>query len=281
MINNIKYSEMEVSNKAEISAEFIRRQTELNPYLGIILGSGLADFIKNIENKKSIPYDEIPYFAKTGVEGHPGKLILGKISGLPVAAMQGRFHYYEGHSMTEVIFPVMVLYQLGIKTLIVTNAAGGINRDFESGDIMLIKDHINLMGINPVLTLIQDGMMYNKLEPFVNMTDVYDKQYILLAEETALKTGIILKNGILAAVQGPVYETPAEVEMLRRLGADAVCMSTIPEVIMAKALNIKILGVSLIANMAGSHTKHEDVVKKSEKNMDNFGKILTGVIEKI
>lgn len=281
MINNIKYSEMEVSNKAEISAEIIRRQTELNPYLGIILGSGLADFIKNIENKKSIPYDEIPYFAKTGVEGHPGRLILGKISGLPVAAMQGRFHYYEGHTMTEVVFPVMVLYQLGIKTLIVTNAAGGINRDFESGDIMLIKDHINLMGINPVLTLIQDGMMHNKLEPFVNMTDVYDKQYILLAEETALKAGIILKNGILAAVQGPVYETPAEVEMLRRLGADAVCMSTIPEVIMAKALNIKILGVSLIANMAGSHTKHEDVVKKSEKNIDNFGKILTGLIEKI
>ncbi|MBI3813574.1 MAG: purine-nucleoside phosphorylase [Nitrospinae bacterium] len=264
--------------KAKRAAMFIRKKTGLNPHFGIILGSGLGNFAGNIEGGKSIPYGKIPHFLKTAVKGHSGRLVTGKLKGIPVAAMQGRFHYYEGHSMGEVAFPVMVFYQLGIKSLIVTNAAGGINPDFSTGDIMLIKDHINLMGANPILNLIQDGITDN-FEPFVNMADAYDKGYIAISEEFALKSDIKLKKGVLAAISGPVYETPAEIEMLRRLGADAVCMSTVPEVIMARALNIRVLGVSLITNRAGETVSHNDVLKESDKNINKFSMFLAGIIE--
>lgn len=273
MAKNIQIKRRGVFYRARAAAKFIKKQTSLNPYLAVILGSGLGGFAENIETGKSIPYSKIPYFLKTAVKGHKGRLVIGKLKGIPVAAMQGRFHYYEGHSMSDIAFPVIVFNQLGIKRIIVTNAAGGINPEFETGDIMPIKDHINLMGANPMF-----GITDN-FEPFVNMAGAYDKEYITLSEEFALKSDIKLKKGVLAAISGPVYETPAEIEMLRRLGADAVCMSTVPEVITARALNIRVLGVSLITNKAGEHICHEDVLKESEKNIDKFSRFLTGVIE--
>jgi purine-nucleoside phosphorylase len=266
---------MGLLQKAKISAKFIRRMNPLKPRLGIILGSGLGDFAGNIEGGKSMPYSKIPHFLKTAVKGHTGNLVIGKLKGIPVAAMQGRFHYYEGHSMSDVAFPVIVFNQLGINTIIVTNAAGGINPDFSTGDIMLIKDHINMMGANPII-----GVTDN-FETFVNMVGAYDKGYVAISEEFARKSDIKLKKGVLAAISGPVYETPAEIEMLRRLGADAVCMSTVPEVIMARALNIRVLGVSLIANKAGEAVSHNDVLKESEKNINKLNTFLTGMIKKI
>lgn len=269
------------TERAKKAANFIKKQADVRPILGIILGSGLGDFVENIENKKSIPYSKIPYFVNTTVKGHTGRLVIGKIRDLPVAVMQGRFHYYEGHSMGVVTFPVRVLKQLGIKCLFLTNAAGGINPNFKTGDFMIIKDHINLMGTNPLLNQAQNGFINAEFEPFVNMTDAYDKQYLSLGEKTASKSGIRAKTGVLAAIQGPIYETPAEIKMLRRLGADAVCMSTIPEVIMAKALNLKVFGISLITNKAGVHINHKSVVRESEKNIERFGRLLTGIIERI
>lgn len=269
------------SERAKKATNFIKNQTDVRPIIGIILGSGLGDFVENIENKKSIPYNKIPYFVNTTVKGHAGRLVIGKIRDLPAAVMQGRFHYYEGHSMGVVTFPVRVLKHLGIRCLFVTNAAGGINPKFKTGDFMIIKDHINLMGTNPLLNQAQNGFIDSEFEPFINMTDAYDKQYISLGEKTALKSGIRVKKGVLAAIQGPIYETPAEIKMLKRLGADAVCMSTIPEVIMARTLNLKVFGISLITNRAGVHLCHENVVKESENNIERFGRLLTGIIEKI
>jgi len=269
------------TKRAKKAANFIKKQADVRPVLGIILGSGLGDFVENIENKITIPYNKIPYFVKTTVKGHTGRLVIGKIRDLPVAVMQGRFHYYEGHSMGVVTFPVRVLKHLGIRCLFVTNAAGGINPKFKTGDFMIIKDHINLMGTNPLLNQAQNGFIDSEFEPFINMTDAYDKQYISLGEKTASKSGIRAKTGVLAAIQGPIYETPAEIKMLRRLGADAVCMSTIPEVIMARALNLKVFGISLITNKAGVHLCHENVVKESEKNIKRLGIFLTVMIENL
>ncbi|MBI4379379.1 MAG: purine-nucleoside phosphorylase [Nitrospinae bacterium] len=266
-------------SKARVSAEFIREKIGTSPCLGIILGTGLGGFAKNIEDGNSIPYGKIPHFPETGVKGHSGRLAIGTIKGLSVAAMQGRFHYYEGYSMKDVTFPVTVLHQLGIQLIIVTNAAGGINPDFNPGDIMLIKDHINLMGTNPIINYFENGIAESEFEPFINMTDTYDKRYMALTEGFAQSAGINLKKGILAAVPGPIYETPAEIEMLKRLGADAVCMSTVPEVIMARALNMKVIGISLITNKSGEITRHVDVIKESEKNIDKFSIILKGIID--
>ncbi|OGW05623.1 MAG: hypothetical protein A2889_02890 [Nitrospinae bacterium RIFCSPLOWO2_01_FULL_39_10] len=274
----IKNAQTVRANKA---ANFIKKQADVRPILGIILGSGLGDFVENIENKITIPYNKIPYFVKTTVKGHTGRLVIGKIRNLPVAVMQGRFHYYEGHSMGVVTFPVRVLKHLGIRCLFVTNAAGGINPKFKTGDFMIIKDHINLMGTNPLLNQAQNGFIDSEFESFINMTDAYDKQYISLGEKTASKSGMRVKTGVLAAIQGPIYETPAEIKMLRRLGADAVCMSTIPEVIMARALNLKVFGISLITNKAGVHLCHENVVKESEKNIKRLGIFLTVMIENL
>jgi purine-nucleoside phosphorylase len=264
------------TERAKKAANFIKKQADIRPFLGIILGSGLGGFAENVENKRTIPYNRIPYFVNTTVKGHTGRLVIGKIKDLPVAVMQGRFHYYEGHSMGVVAFPVMVLKQLGIKCLFVTNAAGGINPKFNTGDFMIIKDHINLMGDNPLT-----GIKSDEFESFINMTGAYDKEYISLGEKTASKSGIRAKSGVLAAIHGPIYETPAEIKMLRRIGADAVCMSTIPEVIMARALNLKVFGMSMITNKAGVHLCHEDVVKESGKNIERFGRLLTGIIEGI
>ena len=275
MIKNVQIE------RAKKAANFIKKQADVRPIIGIILGSGLGDFAENVENKRTIPYNKIPYFVKTGVKGHTGRLVIGKISNLPVAVMQGRFHFYEGHSMSVVTFPVRVLKQLGIKCLFVTNAAGGINPKFKTGDFMIIKDHINLMGTNPLLNQAQNGLIDSEFEPFINMKDAYYKQYISLGEKTASKSGIMAKTGVLAAIQGPIYETPAEIKILKRLGADAVCMSTIPEVIMARALNLKVFGISLITNKAGVHLCHENVVKESEKNIKRLGIFLTVMIENL
>lgn len=261
--------------------EFIKSKIKDNvPEIGLILGSGLGSIGEEIEGI-SIPYNEIPNFPVSSVEGHEGKLIIGNLSGKNVIAMQGRFHFYEGYSLQTVIFPVRVMKMLGIKTLIVTNAAGGVNLNFSAGDLMIIEDHINMLGSHPLI-----GPNNNDLGPrFVDMTFAYDKSFVETTEKTALELGIKVQKGVYAAMTGPTYETPAEVRMLRTLGADAVGMSTVPEVIAANHMGIKVLGISCITNMAAGilnqKLNHEEVVEAGNSVKNNFSKLIKTVINKI
>ena len=265
----------------ETSAKFIKSKTKLEPKIGLVLGSGLGAFVDAIQDKCVIPYSEIPHFKTTAVEGHEGKLILGKVAGVAVAVMQGRIHAYEGHSQDEVVFPTRVLGTMGIKTLILTNAAGGINSFFRPGDLVLIDDHINLMGRNPLV-----GPNLAKLGPrFPDMTEAYDTglKEILLA--TAKDMGYHLKRGVYAGLLGPTYETPAEIRMLGIIGSDMVGMSTVPETIVANHMGIRVAGISCITNMAaGIHKeklRHEDIKDQAMRIMHNFTRLLQNTVEKI
>ncbi len=245
--------------------------------LGIITGSGwdLRDILDNVTE---IEYKDIPGFPVPSVGGHRGRLIHGSHNGTEVLLLQGRVHYYEGYGMEEVTFPVRVLSALGIKQVLLTNAAGGIRPDIRPGDFMLITDHINLMGINPLR-----GIDYSLSECFVDMTDAYDKQLAGAALSSAEKHGITLHTGILAAVSGPSYETPAEIRMLNTLGADAVCMSTVPEVIMSRYLGMRVLAVSMITNHAAgistSALRHEDVVSMAKSHSKHASGLISAVID--
>jgi purine-nucleoside phosphorylase len=267
------------SKKTEKAVRHILKVTKARPSLGVILGSGLGALAEKVTGKVTLPYSAIPNFPVTTVEGHKGNLVLGTISGAPVALMQGRFHFYEGRTMVEVVFPVEVFYGLGVNTLVVTNAAGGIRDDLNPGDIMLITDHINLMGTNPLVGLAE---VFKGGERFVDMTGAYDKGLARTAKLAAQKSGIVLKEGVLAALTGPSYETPAEVRMLRALGADAVCMSTVPEVIMARYLGMKVLGLSLIANSAAGICEkgltHEEVLSTVTSRQVEFATVVEGFV---
>lgn len=256
------------------------KQLNLKPVIGIILGSGLGDLAEEIDGI-SIPYSEIPGFKTSTVSGHAGKLVIGRICSKPIIAMQGRFHYYEGYSMSTVIYPIRVMKYLGIEHLIVTNAAGGINIAFNPGDLMLIEDHINLMGNNPLI-----GKNIDEVGPrFVDMSFVYNKEFRDLADNAAKKTGIKLQKGVYAAMTGPMYETPAEIRMLRILGADAVGMSTVPEVIAANHMGIKTLGISCITNMAAGildkPLNHEEVIETCNKVKHDFIRLIKTIIERM
>ncbi len=246
---------------------------------GIITGSGW-DLRSLPDNVTEIEYKEIPGFPIPAVTGHKGRLIHGFHDGAEIILLQGRVHYYEGYSMEDVTFPVKVLSALGIKQVIITNAAGGIRPDFKPGDFMVVTDHINLMGMNPLRG------RENPLDRcFVDMTEAYDRQLAGIALNAAKKLDIMLHTGILAAVSGPSYETPAEVRMLSVLGADAVCMSTVPEVIMSRYLGMKVLAVSMVTNHAAgiskSSLRHEDVVKMSESRSKDASLLLSAVINKM
>ena len=227
------------------TAAYIQRKINFKPEIGIILGTGLGGLVESISIKHSISYEEIPNFRLSTVEGHTGKLIFGELSGKNVVVMQGRFHYYEGYSLEEVTFPVRVMKFLGIQHLFVSNASGGMNPDFNVGDLMILNDHINFFASNPLI-----GKNISELGPrFPDMSDVYDKELIRRAKEIAAKNNIHIHEGVYIGLPGPTFETPAEYKMLRIWGADAVGMSTVPEIIVARHMNLSCFAVSIITDL--------------------------------
>ncbi|KGX85983.1 purine-nucleoside phosphorylase [Pontibacillus litoralis] len=263
-------------NLAQIkeAAQFIQSKINKNPETGMILGSGLGVLADEIKDAVTIPYGEIPYFPQSTVAGHKGQLVVGTLEGKQVIAMQGRFHYYEGYAMTHVTFPVRVMKQLGVDTLFVTNAAGGINESFQAGDLMIITDHINNMGDNPLI-----GANDEELGPrFPDMSKPYHPTLIEHAKQCAARLGINVQQGIYVGNTGPSYETPAEVRMLRTLGGDAVGMSTVPEVIVANHAGMKVLGISCISNMAAGMLDqpltHDEVMETTQQVKQDFLKFV-------
>ena len=236
---------LEIRKQLEETIPVIRKYYAGTPKIGIILGTGLGKVAESIDVETEIPYEKIPHFAVSTVESHAGKLIFGKLAGVPVMAMQGRFHYYEGWTMKQITYPVRVMKALGVDILLVSNAAGALNPLFRPGDIMLITDHINLIGDNPLI-----GKNDDTLGPrFPDMSNAYTKELRKIAEETALELGIRLVQGVYVPVSGPNLETPAEYRFLRTIGGDAVGMSTAPEVIVAVHSSMKVLGFSIITDM--------------------------------
>lgn len=251
--------------KVQNSAEFIKSRTKHNPTIGIILGSGLGALVDLIEDKEIIPYKEIPGFPVGSLAGHAGELVLGKLGGQTVICMSGRFHYYEGFTMKEVTYPVFVMKMLGVENLIVTNACGAINKEFKPGDLMIITDYINILGVNPLI-----GPNDERFGPrFPDMSEAYSKELIAKAENVANSLGIDYKHGVYALFNGPCYETAAEIRAFAAMGADTVGMSTVPETTVANYLGIKVFGLSCITNMAtGIATvkhSHEEVLKTANE----------------
>ena len=245
----------------------------LNPEIGIILGTGLGGVAKTIRVEKKIPYHDIPNFPVSTVSGHTGALIYGELSGRKVVAMQGRFHYYEGWEMEEVTFPVRVMKLLGVEKLVVSNASGGVNPDFEVGDIMIIKDHINFMPEHPLR-----GENDSRFGPrFVDMHEPYDLEMIRIMNEVAVEKNIPVRQGVYLALQGPTFETPAEYRMVRLVGADTVGMSTVPEVIVARHMNMKCFGLSVITDLGiegkiepVSHEAVQEAARGSEEKLNDL-----------
>jgi purine-nucleoside phosphorylase len=266
-------------NKIVETAEFLKSQTDVRPTSGIVLGTGLGGLIDEIKISDRIPYDKIPNFPVTTVEGHQGNLIFGELGGIPVVAMQGRFHYYEGYSMQEVTFPLRVLKALGISQLLLSNAAGGINPDFEVGDLMVIRDHINFFPENPLRgpNLAEMGTR------FPDMSEPYNRELIALAHTIAGKIGIRLREGVYIGNPGPSFETPAEYTHYRLIGGDTIGMSTIPEVIVARHMELPVFGVSVVTNVAvtGNFTEnsHEDVQAAAHRAGSNLAALFKGVLE--
>lgn len=248
---------MERSVRAAVAA--IRERSELRPQIGLVLGSGMGALADAFEESERIPFAEIPGFAVPNVEGHAGRLVLGRLEGVPCIALQGRYHLYEGHAPEAVALPARVMIELGARTMIVTNAAGALNRSYATGDLMILADHINLLGRNPLVGAVVAGE-----ERFPDMTQAYDVELQALAEEAARTAGVVTHRGVYVAVLGPSYETPAEIRMLQMLGGDAVGMSTVPEVVVSRARGVRVLGLSLITNAAAGTTaallSHAEVI---------------------
>lgn len=260
------------------AVEFIRKRTSRRPKVGVILGSGLGALAERISEAETIAYADIPGFPISNVAGHAARLVLGRIGDCEVAAMQGRFHFYEGFSMKQVTFPIFVLRQLGISSLIVTNACGGINEEFSPGDLMLITDHINLLGNNPLI-----GPNDERFGPrFPDMTEVYDRNLIEYAQKTADRLGISVRRGVYALFSGPCYETAAEIRAYRVLGADAIGMSTVPEATAAKYLGMNVMGIACITNMATgiaeTRHSHEEVLKIASESSQRFCSLVETIL---
>jgi purine-nucleoside phosphorylase len=267
--------------RAEHAARFIHSRAQEAVRVALVLGSGLGAFADTLEGGEAIPYSEIPGFARPTVEGHAGRLVVGRVGGVGVAAMQGRFHFYEGYTLEEVTFPVRALALLGASSIILTNAAGGLNNSFEQGSLVCVSDHLNLMGTNPLLGP-NDARFGAR---FPDMTEVYDREYQDAAIGEAHAMGIELRRGVYAALTGPSYETPAEIRMLRLLGADAVGMSTVPEAIVARQMGLRVLCISCITNMAAGvldkPINHEEVIETGERVRETFAELLRRVIPKL
>ncbi len=274
-------NEINLSEKIKEAKQFLNANIPFEPKLGLILGSGLGVLADLIEEPITISYDQIPYFPVSTVEGHAGELVVGKINGKAVMMMKGRFHLYEGYSMDTVTFPVRVMKALGVTQLLVTNAAGGINTEYKPGDLMIISDHINMTAKNPLI-----GPNENELGVrFPDMSTAYSSRLREIAKQTGLEQNIPLQEGIYVGLLGPTYETPAEIRMLRILGADAVGMSTVGEVITARHAEIEVLGISCISNMASGILKqplsHDEVMETTERVKDQFLKLVLAIIGKI
>ena len=267
--------------RAERAAKFIRAKSRLRPKVGIVLGSGLGAFADDLSDAVRIPYARIPHFPRSTAVGHAGCLVIGKSGGVPVAVMQGRVHFYEGYSPQEVIFPMRVFSRLGIRAVILTNAAGGINLSFEQGALVALRDHINMQGANPLV-----GSNDDRFGPrFPDMTQAYWKPYCSAALEEAKRLGITIHEGVYAAMPGPSYETPAEIRFLRTIGADVVGMSTVPEVIAARHMDIRVLGISCVTNMAAGildqPIHHKEVLETGERVKGQFMALLRAVLPRI
>lgn len=266
--------------KIEESKNYINSICNFTPQIGIVLGSGLSSFADNLDNKTVIPYKEVPNFPVSTVKGHKGNLVLGTMENKGIICMQGRFHFYEGYSMQEVTFPIRVMQLLGIKTLIVTNAAGGVNKDFNTGDIMIITDHISRMP-NPLV-----GPNDERLGTrFPSMSEVYDKELINLTKQVAQKENIDIKQGVYVGNTGPSFETNAEYIMFRTLGISAVGMSTVSEVIVAAHAGMKVLGLSVISNVFNENLtqepSHQEVLDNVARANSNLLRLIEGVLQHI
>ena len=272
---------------AQAAVAHIRSRTSIVPAIGIILGSGLGNFATQVQSPTTIPYREIPHFPQSTVVGHSGHLVLGHIAGVPVAVMQGRVHAYEGYSLSEVTFPTRVLGILGCKTLIVTNAAGGIRTTLEQGSLVAISDHINLTGSNAALGPNEPrfSMVPNAGQRFFDMSAAYSLRLRMLAIQEAAGQQFLLTEGVYLAVLGPSFETPAEIRAFRTLGADLVGMSTVHEVIVARHMGIEVLGLSLVTNMAAGvlneTINHEEVMETGRRTEKQFTSLLTALIPQI
>ncbi|WP_100407069.1 purine-nucleoside phosphorylase [Bacillus solitudinis] len=267
--------------KIKQSATYIESKLSKKPRIGLILGSGLGELADEVEQSVKIQYEEIPNFPVSTVEGHEGQLVLGQLHGQDVIAMQGRFHYYEGYTMQEVTFPVRVMKQLGVELLIVTNACGGMNKDFNPGDLMIITDHLNMTGSNPLI-----GSNVEELGPrFPDMSHAYTPEYISFVEEIAKKHKINIQKGVYAGVTGPTYMSGAELIMLRKLGGDVIGMSTVPEVIVARHASMKVIGISCVTDMAIgeeiSGITHAEVVEVANRTKPTFIKLIKEIVSQV
>jgi len=264
--------------RAEHATRVIRSRISVEPRIAVVLGSGLGSFADDFDEPVGIPYEEIPGFVRSTAQGHAGRLVVGKVDSVPVLAMQGRVHYYEGYSLEEVTFPVRTFGLLGVKTLVLTNAAGGINVQLTQGALMVISDHLNLMGVNPLR-----GPNDERFGPrFPDMSAVYSPELQELVVDEAKAIGVEVRRGIYGALSGPSYETPAEIHLLRGLGADAVGMSTVPEAIVARHMGLEVLGISCITNMAAGISdepiNHEEVMATGDRVRETFTELLRRVI---
>src|SRR5690606_12238357 len=272
---------MSTAKQIKEAAQFIEQKLSVKPEIGLILGSGLGVLGDHIEEAVVIPYEHIPHFPVSTVEGHAGELMIGKLSGRIVALMRGRFHMYEGYGPELTAFPVRVMKAIGVHSLVVTNAAGGINKQFAAGNLMLISDHLNMTGKNPLI-----GANDNELGVrFPDMSEAYIKRLRSIAKEVASEKEIELVEGVYAGLLGPSYETPAEIRMLRILGADAVGMSTVAEVIAARHSGLEVVGISCISNMAAGildqPLSHEEVMETTDRVKSQFLELVTSLIAKI
>ncbi len=260
------------------AAAFVRSRAPLAPRIGLVLGSGLGEFAKSLKQAIAIPYGEIPHFARSTAVGHRGELVIGTVEGVPVAVMAGRVHLYEGYPVSQVVFPVRMLGRMGVKTLVLTNAAGSVNVNYKPGELVVLSDHINLTGVNPLT-----GPNEDELGPrFPDMSDAYDADLREIAEKACWKAGVAVRKGVYLGLLGPSYETPAEIRMARALGADVVGMSTVLEVIAARHMGIRCLGLSCVTNMAAGVLKqkidHKEVLEVGERVKQGLLEVLGRII---
>ena len=267
--------------RAERAAKFILAKTKLRPRIGVVLGSGLGAFANELAGAARIDYKIIPHFPRSTAIGHAGRMVIGKVGDVPVAAMQGRVHFYEGYAQREVIFPMRVMARMGIRAVLITNAAGGINLQFKQGCLVVLRDHINLQGTNPLIGPNEERFGVR----FPDMTQVYWKSYQDVALQEGKRLGVEMAHGVYAALTGPSYETPAEIRYLRVIGADLVGMSTVPEVIAAAHLGIRVLGISCVTNMAAGILDQpittEEVLETGERVKADFVALLRAVIPRM
>lgn len=273
--------ELSLLEKIQAATTYLQGRSNIQPQVGLILGSGLGDLAHEIEAAVHIDYDHIPHFPVSTVEGHAGKLVMGELMGKPVVALQGRFHYYEGYSLQDVTFPVRVFHALGVQTLIVTNACGALNTSFYPGALMFITDHINFIGSNPLI-----GKNFNELGPrFPDMSTAYDRELVALGKRVAAEQGIDTVEGIYTAVSGPYYYSKAELRMVKSFGSDTIGMSTVPETIVAVHMGMKVLGISCITDMADPDhlvpLEHSHVVAVASQARPRFIRLVKNIVQRL